>query len=148
MQRAVLLLLLIGCADPEADLSIPSTDPTVFKEQVYPVLLRDCGFQTCHGTKDRFFAVFGPGRGRLDPDSAPYDAATPYELALSYTRASSMLFGPTGASSSLLVRKPIPVEQGGAGHKGDDPWGNPVYASTDDPRYTVIYAWATAQEAP
>jgi hypothetical protein len=146
VRRAALLLVLIGCADPEADLSIPSADPTVFRDRVYPVLLRDCGFQTCHGTPDRFFAVFGPGRGRLDPNMAPYDPATPYELAISYTRAQSMLFGPNGASSSLLLRKPIPVEQGGAGHKGDDPWGDPVYRSIEDARYRVIFNWAIASE--
>ncbi len=135
--------LLIGCADPTQDLAVPSADATVFKTSVYPILLRDCGFTTCHGNTGRFFAVFGPGRVRLDPATDVYDPATPYELALTYTRARSMLFGSDGPETSLLLRKPIPVEQGGAGHKGDDPWGNAVYRSVDDARYTTLYRWAT-----
>ena len=147
MFRALALsILLIGCTDPEQDFSIPPADATVFKTSVYPILLRDCGFTTCHGTADRFFAVFGPGRARLDPATAAYDPATPYELALTYTRARSMLIGPDGPESSLLVRKPIPLAEGGAGHKGDDPWGHTVYRSVDDVRYTTIYRWATGTQ--
>lgn len=135
--------LLSSCTDPVQDLSVPAADPVLFGTTVYPILLRDCGFTTCHGNPERFFAVFGPGRTRLDPATGEYDPATPYELALTYTRARSMLFGPDGAESSLLVRKPIPLDQGGAGHKGDDPWGNPVYRSVDDARYVALYRWAT-----
>lgn len=134
----------LGCIGPEDELAIPPADATVFQNTVYPILLRDCGFSTCHGTSARFFSVFGPGRTRLDPDTAPYDPATPYELALTYTRARSMLLGPSGPSSSLLLRKPIPIVDGGAGHKGNDPWGRSVYASSEDARYVAIYRWATA----
>jgi hypothetical protein len=141
--RAALLIALAGCVQPTT-LDLPSADPVVFRDTVYPVLLADCGFNTCHGTSDRFFSVFGPGRARLDPSTAPFDPATPYELAHSYARAESMLLGPTGPRDSLLLRKPIPLVEGGAGHKGDDPWGNSVYASTSDERYLAIYQWATA----
>ena len=144
--RALALLLIVaaaGCVEPST-LDLASADPVVFRDKVYPVLLADCGFNTCHGNSDRFFSVFGPGRARLDPSTAAYDPATPYELAHSYTRAESMLSGPTGPRSSLLVRKPIPLADGGAGHKGDDPWGNSVYGSSSDPHFVAIYEWATA----
>src|ERR1700755_2646142 len=35
-----------------------------FTNDVIPVLLRDCGFQACHGSPERFFRVWGPGRTR------------------------------------------------------------------------------------
>lgn len=144
MVRAlVLAAALTGCTDPTAELLVPGADANVFKTAVYPILLRDCGFTTCHGTADRFFSVFGPGRARLDPATGAYDPATPYELALTYTRARSMLLGPDGPASSLFVRKPIPIAEGGAGHKGDDPWGHTVYRTVDDARYVTLYRWAT-----
>ena len=55
-----------------------------------------------------------------------------------------MLIGPRGTRSSLLIRKPAPVEQGGAGHKGDDVWGGSVYDTVDDPHFVILYNWATA----
>ncbi len=145
MRVALTALVLASCAtEPTQDLAIPSADPTVFKDRVYPILLRECGFTTCHGDPKRFFAVFGPGRVRLEPDKTDiYAPATPYEIAISYTRARSMLFGPNGPSSSLLVRKPVPLSQGGAGHEGDDVWGSPVFLSVDDARYVTLYKWAT-----
>lgn len=144
LRALALAAVLTGCTDPQAELSVPNADATVFKNQVYPILLRDCAFATCHGNADRFFAVFGPGRARLDPKTEIYDPATPDEMALSYTRARSMLLGPDGPESSLLLRKPIPTDEGGAGHKGDDPWGRSVYASVQDARYVTLYRWGTA----
>lgn len=146
MRAALAIVIAAGCAaEPVQELEIPSADPTVFKDRVYPILLRDCGFTTCHGDRQRFFSVFGPGRVRLDPNTAIYDPVTPYELALAYTRARSMLVAPDGPATSLFLRKPIPLEAGGAGHKGDDVWGAPVYDGTDDASYTELYSWATTQ---
>ena len=101
-----LAAVLTACTDPQTDLSVPGADSTVFKTSVYPILLRDCGYTTCHGTSDRFFSVFGPGRARLDPATGAYDPVTPYELALTYTRARSMLVGPDGPASSLSHPNP------------------------------------------
>ena len=47
-------------------------------QRVFPVLMRDCGFHTCHGSDERFFRIHGPGRARLDPDSKAFDPLTPY----------------------------------------------------------------------
>jgi len=143
--RVLALACLAGCAEPTGELGIPNANPTTFRDTVYPILLRDCGFVACHGTSDRFFSVFGPGRTRLDPATGIFDPATPTEIALSYTRARSMLTEPDGVASSLLLRKPIPADEGGAGHKGDDPWGAPVYRTTGDQRYVAIYRWAMEQ---
>ena len=73
---------------------------------VYPVLLRDCAFSECHGSEERFFRIYGPGRARLLPDAVPDDPPTQDELILSYDRARSMLAGPT-YEDALLLRKPL-----------------------------------------
>ncbi|MCX5746261.1 MAG: hypothetical protein NT062_27605, partial [Proteobacteria bacterium] len=142
--KGSLLVLLMGCVEAEAPLEIPAADPIAFRTTVYPILLADCGFPACHGDARRFFSVFGPGRTRLDPMSAPYDPATPDELAQSYTRARSMLLAPTGVRRSPLLRKPLAVAAGGAGHGGADAWGANLYASKDDPRFRALFFWATA----
>ena len=137
-------LLGSGCDYPEETMRVPEPSAASFATAAYPVLLRDCGFPACHGDHARFFQVFGPGRARLSPQSMPYDPATPDELALSYARARSMLAGPDGPRSALLLRKPLATSSGGAGHEGDDVWGQPVYASPDDPRWRVLRDWAFA----
>ena len=141
---ALIALVTTACAIEPTTLELPSADPKVFEDRVYPVLLADCGFTTCHGSKDRFFTVLGPGRARLDPATDIFAPATPNKLALSFTRTESMLIGPNGRRTSLLLRKPIPLAQGGAGHEGDDLWGGTVYDSVSDPHFVTIYNWATA----
>lgn len=143
--RRTLFVGLVTCAacsvdNPTQALPAPSADEFVTK--VYPVLLRDCGFPECHGAPERFFRVFGPGRTRLDPETFPFEPPTDQEIETSYNRARSMLVGENPQVDWLLLRKPIPVAAGGAGHEGDDEWGNPVYASTQDPNYQVLRAWA------
>lgn len=140
-----------GCDVPPAETGLPSPNAAEFQETVYPLLLRDCGFPACHGTSERFFQVFGPGRQRLSPVTAPYAPATPDELDLSYSRARSMLKGPGGLSDAPLLRKPLAPSAGGAGHRGNDAWDQNVYASKRDPGYRVLQAWARsggAQQGP
>jgi hypothetical protein len=146
---AAACLSLAACDPPEGDLALPEVDPVTFENKVYPILLADCGFPACHGDPERFFAVYGPGRRRLSPQSLPYDPATPEELALSFTRARSMLVAEDGPARAPLLRKPLAVPAGGAGHAGDDAWGAPIFAGKRDPRYEALYFWATASaEAP
>lgn len=141
----LITLALTGCYG-EGTLELPEPDPIAFENDVYPILLADCGFPDCHGTTDRFFSVYGPGRARLSPDSLPYDPATPEELALTYSRAASMLASEDGVRNSPLLRKPLATEAGGASHEGDDPWGEPVYLTKRDPRWTALFFWARTAE--
>lgn len=134
--------LVAGCTQPEGELAIVEPDQDVFRASVYPLLLRDCAFAGCHGTHDRFFAVFGPGRVRLDPMTPIYAPATELELALTYTRTASMI--DPDRRASLLLRKPMARDQGGAGHRGDDVWGNPVFRTPNDARYITLYNWVVA----
>ena len=83
MRRAVsiswLALTLAGCAfDAPADPPAPSA--VVFENEVYPILLRDCGFPDCHGSRERFFRVFGPNRMRMNDDLTALDDPTPLSI--------------------------------------------------------------------
>ncbi|MEY4512566.1 MAG: hypothetical protein RLZZ450_4688 [Pseudomonadota bacterium] len=143
-QAAVLFVALGGCGYPEATREASEPDYDTFASDVYPVLLRDCGSPACHGTHERFFQVFGPGRARLSADSKPHDPSTAQERALTYTRTRSMLIDPKGVEHSPLLRKPLARAAGGPEHGGDDAWGRGVYASGDDPGYLAIRSWALA----
>lgn len=125
---------------------MPAPDPATFEREVYPVLLRDCGFPACHGAPERFFQVLGPGRTRASEDVAPFDPALPEEVEHTYNRARSMLAHASSVSESLLLRKPLSVRAGGAGHEGLDPWGQDIYRSPFDPGFQVLYAWAQSEQ--
>lgn len=135
---------LAACDLGETTVDIPEPDPTVFREQVYPILLADCGFNGCHGDRHRFFSVFGPARGRLDPATDLDAPVTPEELAVTFTRARSMLISPDGIQRAPLLRKPLAIEDGGVEHDGTDPWGKGVFSGKDDPRFQTLAAWALA----
>lgn len=133
-----------GCADPERIAQPPEVDRAEFEADVYPILLRDCGFPACHGDTDRFFRVHGPGRTRLDASTLPYDPATTDEVDATFDRARSMLAAVPDPLQSLLLRKPLETSAGGSSHVGLDALGRNVYASQDDPSWQTIAAWAGA----
>jgi hypothetical protein len=124
-----------------------------FTNEVLPVMLRDCGFQACHGAPERFFRVWGPGRTRYDttltvckkggPPPCNWDAVTPLERDYSLQFARSMV-DLDNPSDSLLLRKPLAVERGGADHAGVDKYGRNVYRTPDDDGYRVILRWVYA----
>lgn len=126
----------------------PTVDADTFACHVYPVLARDCGFPACHGTNERAFQVFAPGRTRLSPDVSLTAAATQDELDQTLARTRSMLAGARTPEQSLLLRKPLEVESGGAGHMGRDWAGRDVYADQEAPGYVVIERWARGRIAP
>lgn len=121
-----------------------------FTIEVIPVLLRDCGFQACHGSQERFFRVWGPGRTRFatpavcdDQQTLPpcnYDelTATERDYSLQFARSMVDLNRP---EDSLLIRKPLAVERGGADHEGVDKYGRNVYRTPDDEGYRTISRW-------
>jgi len=141
---AFLMLTSLGaaCAGESTQTEIPDADTRRFAAEVYPILLANCGYPTCHGDPQRPLSVYGPGRTRLDPELDAQAPATAEELAVSYNRARSMLIDPEGPRRAPLLRKPLAVHAGGAAHKGDDPWSQPVFASKRDPRYEALFFWA------
>jgi hypothetical protein len=142
-------MLLFGgaaCAD-----RVPGTEPadrefSAFL-QVYPTLIRDCGFQTCHGSEERFFRVWGAGRARLDPDTRALDGSTGLEASFSIDMALSML-DERDPAQSLLLRKPLAVSAGGSSHGGVDRFGRDVYRTVNDEGYLAIarFVFAMAEE--
>ncbi|MFM2420695.1 MAG: hypothetical protein RL385_5418 [Pseudomonadota bacterium] len=135
---AASLLFAGACGDTTILQRVPAPDAQTFELEVYPVLLRDCGFPACHGDPDRFFRVFGPGRTRYRASTALFDEPTSEEIELAYHRARSMLANENGVEHSDLLRKPITEN----GHKGIDQWGNNVYRSASDPSYVTLLTWA------
>lgn len=147
--RAVALLsaLLAGCASVVEDGAPAERDRGAFDAQVWPVLVRDCGFSECHGSSERFFRVLGPGHERLDPTMRLSAPVTEAELQFSFDRARSMIDA-SDPAQSLLLRKPLEVAAGGSGHEGTDHYGRDVYRSVDDPRFRVLVDWVMMGAAP
>jgi hypothetical protein len=107
---------------------------------VYPVLMRDCGFHTCHGSEERLFVIYGPGRARLTDDVRALEALTGDEISLSFSIALSMIDA-EHPERSFLLKKPLAVEAGGYVHGGIDEFGRNVYRTKDDDGYKVIERW-------
>lgn len=139
--------LLAACGSEQAPLQVGVPDRARFDAEIYPLLLRDCGFNACHGSSERFFQVFGPGRARLPPVMDPLQEATPEEHAYSYDRARSMI-DLVDPERSLLLRKPLATSAGGSGHEGADRLGRNVYESKLDPGYVTLASWILAQAPP
>jgi hypothetical protein len=114
-----------------------------FQRQVYPVLLRDCGFPACHGAPQRFFRVWGPGRVRLPGTMGTpgaFDLPTVDEISATYSLALSMIDVEQPGRSALL-RKPLAIAAGGAGHLGTDKHGRDVYRTVQDGGYRALAQW-------
>jgi len=143
-------LLLPGCGSgQELSGPLPAPDGQRFVDEVYPLLLRDCAFVTCHGAAERFFQVFGPGRARLDPRlTKPADPVTLQEVLHSYERARSMLASSDELEQSLLLSKPLEPAAGGQGHKGVDDFGRDVFRTSSDPGYVLLVRWASSRGVP
>jgi hypothetical protein len=129
-----------ACDAPETA-QVPAPDYDAFERDVYPILLRDCGFPACHGSEERPFRVYGPGRLRLDPELDLDAEATIDEVWLSYQRTRSMLVADGDVEGSPLLRKVLP----GGGHQGVDALGRSVYADASDPSYVTLLQWARGE---
>ena len=146
----ICLLLVSACADTGGEGVVAKRKFPEFQREVYPVLLRDCGFPSCHGDTRRFFRIYGPGRVRLPNDQGemptPFDSPTGDEISLSYSLAQSMI-DPAEPGKSSLLRKPLAVAAGGAGHLGVDSYDRDVYRTAQDSGYVTLARWVYS-EAP
>jgi hypothetical protein len=137
----------VSCGDPSGQFAITSPDLSIFETQVMPILARDCSFHACHGARQRFFQVLGPGRPRLSPLTPDADPLTPDELLFNYDRARSMIDRDDPARSPLFL-KPLEAVAGGAGHEGTDLFGRNVYQSKLDPAFLVLQNWVMSSPPP
>lgn len=142
---ALALLGLGACDDPQKGWHVADREYRGFQD-VYPVLIRDCGFHACHGAEERAFRVYGPGRARLSDDLRAYEAVTGDEISLSFSIALSMIDAEHPERSLLLV-KPLALEAGGAAHGGIDDFGRNVYRTQDADGYRAIEAWVKSMPA-
>ena len=143
----LLPLLCVACAETDGEGVAVKRDFQQFQREVYPVLLRDCGFPACHGDHERFFRVFGPGRVRLPGETAvpeALDQPTGDELSTSYALALSMIDADAPRTSPLL-RKPLAIEAGGSGHYGVDQYDRDVYRTEQDAGYLIIARWIVTE---
>lgn len=152
MRFSRLLMVMIatwaaGCGDSTGQFAITNPDYATFETQVMPILARDCSFHTCHGARQRFFQVLGPGRPRLSPLTPDADPLTPDELRFNYERARSMIDRDDPARSPLFL-KPLEAVAGGAGHEGTDLFGRNVYQDTLDPAFVVLRDWVMNAPPP
>jgi hypothetical protein len=138
------VFVLAACADESTELVVATPDQMQFEAEVYPVLLRDCAFEACHASTDRFLQVFGPGRTRIAPTIKPLDPEVPIEISHAYDRARSMIDA-KHPEDSLLLRKPLATKAGGSGHEGADSLGRNVYQSRLEPAWLAISRWALGQ---
>jgi hypothetical protein len=146
LQLVTLLLALQGCSEPLQAGTVAARDDSTFTVFVLPVLLRDCGFQACHGSQERFFRVFGPGRTRYSPDTEALAELTGHERDYSYQLTRGMI-DQADPARSVLLRKPLAVEAGGSGHEGVDKYGRNVYRTPDDEGYLAIAQWVFSEPA-
>ena len=143
MALAAALCTLAGCSLERGTGKVSKREFQEFQRDVYPVLLRDCAFSTCHGDPKRFFRVFGPGRRRMPNASGlpeAFDLPTADEIATTYQLALSMI-DDADLGHSRLLQKPLAIAAGGSGHGGVDKYGRDVYRTAQDSGYLVLARW-------
>lgn len=141
---ALTAMLDVGCQGDTWQAKPPIADMTTFRDEAYPVLLRDCSFNACHGSAQRFFQIFGPNRARINPLTHHDEPAEPLEVQVTYERTLSMLVTDGPVTNSLLLRKPLEERAGGMSHGGVDDFNRNVYQSVNDPGYVALLKWAQA----
>lgn len=137
-------VLLAACPPEQATpAALVAPDQAAFERVVYPILMRDCAFNECHGGALRPFRVVGPGRARLDGSPSDPDLVR-REKQLSYERARSMLQLEPGQTlfDARLLQKPLDLHAGGDRHGGIDRLGRDVFTSRKDERYRTLLYWA------
>ena len=133
---------MTACESPTVGSQLPAPDRSCFDEEVYPVLIADCGYVGCHGNVERPFRVYGLGGTRLNTMSGDQ---TEVEQTATYERARSMLANAARPSESLLLRKPLETIVGGAAHGGIDAFGRDVYLNRDETNYQTLATWARGE---
>lgn len=146
------LLTLAGCEDVGGQAPLASAPFSGFNGpgNAYEVLLRDCGFPECHGSSERFFRVYGPGRTRLRSGMRLISALEQPDIDEVYQTYDSALamVDPDDPAASPLLRKPLSVAAGGAGHQGTDRYGRDVYRSRQDEGYRILAAFVVPEPEP
>ncbi len=141
---AVALAACVVDEPPPAPLA--EGDLGVFVAAAQPVLDARCADQTCHGHADRPLALYSPGRRRADPARTFLDEPLTAAEVVANARAVAA-FG-HGLSSEelddcLVLRKPLALAAGGAGHAG-----GAQFAGRDERDYQALRAFLATVMSP
>ncbi len=124
-------LAVMGYSGCDAETNAP------FRTQVVPVLERRCANSACHGVTDAQAAA-----SQLDPSkwlTFRIDAGGKIsDLAAAEKSAKSKVNSRENGAFSSLLRKTLPVAQGGQYH-----YKNQVFESRTHPDYQVLATWVT-----
>ncbi len=133
-------MLAFPCAAPPPQTQLPALDRAYFENVVEPELLASCAYNSCHGAPARPMRVYSLAGLRIDPALTSNQPLTADEHEANFVRASASA-APISAPLPDLLRKPLQLESGGAGHGGVDHFGQNIYATKADPRWKVLEAW-------
>ncbi len=126
--------------EPSAALSEP-----VFRCNVEPILARQCSYNACHGNAGSALRVYTPGKLRaavpadIDAAIAPLTEA---EHHANFESAAGFNFGVDAVDDNLLLRKPLPANDGGFSHLG-----GAIFNGKTDAEYMTILTWLDGRGA-
>lgn len=102
--------VVMGCSAPGPEEEpIEGLDRRVFQESIEPVLQQRCANPSCHGRLERPWAIYAPGRFRLDPTRVFIDEELSAREEEHNFWVSSVFAGLGGmqAKERLLIQKPL-----------------------------------------
>jgi hypothetical protein len=146
MRARILLLSVVTafvalrCAVSPPQTNVPALDQAYFEAKVEPELIASCAYSTCHGAPLRPMRVYSLAGLRIDPSLTSNQPLTPEEHFANFKRAQTVAAA-TSSTLPELLRKPLQIEQGGAGHGGVDRFGQNVYANKEAAGWKVLAAW-------
>jgi len=151
MSRAWLAAIALGagCAlDVPPPRPLPAGDLAMFAARAQPVLDRACATAGCHGRAERPLALYSPGNRRLDPARTfLIEPLTAAELLANARAIDAFALEPLRDElpihDCLVLRKPLAVSAGGAGHEGGE-----LFPSRDDRDYQALYAYLATLALP
>lgn len=152
MGRSHLLIALfvglaaVGCTavenqpDPGA---ITELDEASFQCAVEPTLIRDCSYSACHGNAGFPLRVYSIGKlraGDMTTLTARIAPLTDAEHHANYLSARAFDYGGVAPEDNELLRKVLPVNDGGYAHRGGE-----IFTGLDDPRAVKMLNWLSGQ---
>lgn len=131
-----------GCASIDNPrYAYPTPDYAQFVTGVQPVLGEHCASAACHGSPHRTLKLYAIDFLRAPPEFAdtPLDEKhlTDAELAWNYDELRARLRGVTAVGNCRLLRKCLPVADGGIRHAD----GIAVFSGVSDPDYQTLKDW-------
>lgn len=145
MRAAMIAFLVGGCAVAEpAPEALPTGDAVAFAAKVQPVFDARCADPTCHGRPDRPLSIYSPRRYRKDPARTLLDEPLGADETAANVRACAAFALDAVAAGGttddcLILRKPLPVDEGGARHGG-----GVIFPSDGAREWRILRSWLGA----